>query len=92
MDALPDTDAPLAVVGDTRLMLHIKVDIAAELARLEKESARVAGEVEKARTKLDNPGFVERAPAAVVAQERERLASFEATLAQLHGQLEKLRA
>ncbi len=89
--ALPDTEAPTAVVGDTRLMLHIKVDVTEELARLEKESARIAGEVAKARTKLGNPGFVERAPAAVVAQEKERLASFEATLAQLRGQLEKLR-
>ncbi len=92
VDALPDTEAPTAMVGETRLMLHIKVDVAEELARLEKESARIAGEVAKARTKLGNPGFVERAPAAVVAQEKERLASFEATLAQLRGQLEKLRA
>jgi valyl-tRNA synthetase len=91
VDAFPDTDAPTAVVGETRLMLHIKVDPADELARLQKESARVEGELAKARTKLDNPGFVERAPAAVVAQERERLASFEATLDQLRGQLEKLR-
>jgi valyl-tRNA synthetase len=72
-------------------MLHVKVDVAGEIARLEKEIGRVAGEVAKARAKLDNPGFVERAPAAVVAQERERLASFEATLDQLRGQLEKLR-
>ncbi len=92
VDALPDTEAPTAMVGETRLMLHIKVDVAEELARLEKESARIAGEVAKARTKLGNPGFVERAPAAVVAQEKERLASFEATLAQLRSQLEKLRA
>jgi valyl-tRNA synthetase len=80
------------MVGDSRLMLHIKVDVTEELARLEKESARIAGEIAKARTKLGNPGFVERAPAAVVAQEKERLASFEATLNQLRGQLEKLRA
>jgi valyl-tRNA synthetase len=92
VSALPDTEAPTAVVGDTRLMLHVKVDVAGEIARLEKEIARVAGEVAKARAKLDNPGFVERAPAAVVAQERERLASFDATLDQLRGQLEKLRA
>jgi valyl-tRNA synthetase len=90
VDAFPDTEAPTAVVGETRLMLHIKVDLADELARLEKERARVEGEVAKARTKLGNPGFVERAPAAVVAQERERLASFEATLDKLRGQLEKL--
>jgi valyl-tRNA synthetase len=91
VDALPDTEAPTAVVGDTRLMLHIKVDVAGEIARLEKEIARISGEVAKARTKLGNSGFVERAPAAVVAQERERLASFEATLEQLREQLERLR-
>jgi valyl-tRNA synthetase len=91
-EALPDTEAPTAVVGDTRLMLHIKVDVAGEIARLEKEIARVAGEVAKARAKLDNSGFVERAPPAVVAQEKERLASFEATLSQLRSQLDKLRA
>ena len=92
VNALPDTEAPTAVVGDTRLMLHIKVDVAGEIARLEKEIARVAGEVAKARAKLDNSGFVERAPPAVVAQEKERLASFEATLGQLRSQLDKLRA
>jgi valyl-tRNA synthetase len=90
VDAFPDTDAPTAVVGDTHLMLHIKVDPADELARLQKETARFEGEVAKARAKLGNPGFIERAPAAVVAQERERLASFEATLDQLRAQVDKL--
>jgi valyl-tRNA synthetase len=90
VDAFPDTEAPTAVVGNTRLMLHIKVDLAEELARLEKEHARIEGEVAKAKTKLGNSGFVERAPAAVVAQERERLAAFQATLDKLRGQLEKL--
>jgi len=91
VDTLPDTDAPTAVVGDTRLMLEIKVDVAGERARLEKEIARIAGEVAKAHTKLGNASFVERAPAAVVSQERERLALFETTLDQLSEQLEKLR-
>jgi len=90
--ALPQAEAPTAVVGETQLMLHIRIDVAGELARLEKESARVASEVAKARTKLGNASFVERAPAAVVAQERERLAAYEATLEQLRGQLDRLRA
>jgi len=90
VDGLPDNDAPTAVVGETRLMLEIKVDRAEERVRLEKEIARVEAEGNKARTKLGNAGFVERAPAAVVAQERERLAVFEATLDKLRNQLEKL--
>jgi len=72
-------------------MLNVKIDIAAERARLQKEIARVEGEIVKANAKLSNPNFVERAPAAVVTQERERLATFLATLQQLKDQLGKLK-
>jgi valyl-tRNA synthetase len=88
--ALPDSPSPVAVVGEARLMLYKEVDPAAERDRLQKESARLAAEIGKAKTKLGNPSFVERAPAPVVAQERERLAGFEATLAKVNAQLEKL--
>jgi len=89
---LPPSDSPVAVVGPHRLMPHVEVDPQAERARLGKETARLAGEIAKARSKLGNAAFVERAPAAVVAQERERLAAFEATLHKLNAQLEKLAA
>jgi valyl-tRNA synthetase len=72
-------------------MPHIEVDPAKERERLAKEVARLSGEVAKAKTQLANPSFVERAPAAVVQQMRERVAGFEATLAKLSAQLEKLR-
>jgi valyl-tRNA synthetase len=87
---LPDSNAPVAVVGDARLMLHKEVDPAAERTRLAKEAARVDGEIAKAKAKLGNASFVERAPANVVEQERKRLADFEASLLKLREQLGKL--
>jgi valyl-tRNA synthetase len=89
-DPLPDYPSPVAVIGDARVMLHKPVDPAAELERISKEIARIAGEIEKCKAKLANASFVERAPAQIVAQERKRLADFEATLAKLQDQLKKL--
>jgi valyl-tRNA synthetase len=87
---LPAADAPVAVVGDMRLMLRIEVDKDAERARLSKEIARLEGEIARAQGKLANPSFVDRAPAAVVEQEKERVAGFGATLEKLKAQLAKL--
>ncbi len=91
VDTLPDSQAPVAVCGDIRLMLDVQIDIAAERARIEREIARLAGERDKALAKLGNASFVDRAPPKVVAQERERLAGFESTLAEMRSQLDKLR-
>jgi valyl-tRNA synthetase len=90
VQTLPDSPAPVAVVGEARLMLYKAVDPALERERLHKESARLVAEIGKAKGKLANASFVERAPAKVVEQERERLAGFEATLAKLSAQLAKL--
>ena len=88
--ALPPMDAPVLIVGDWRLVLKVEIDVAQERARLEKEIARLEVEIAKAQAKLANRNFVERAPAPVVAQEKQRLASHTATLAQLQAQLSKL--
>jgi len=87
---LPDSPAPVAVVGEARLMLYKAVDPALERDRLQKESTRLALEISKAKVQLGNQAFVDRAPAKVVEQMRERLAGFEATLAKVNAQLEKL--
>ncbi len=90
VDVLPVADAPVAVVGECRLMLKIEIDKAAERERLQKEIARLEGEIAKAEGKLANAGFVARAPAQVVAQEKERLVAFATTLENLKPQLAKL--
>ncbi|RVU46392.1 valine--tRNA ligase [Rubrivivax rivuli] len=82
--------APVAVNGELRLALHVQIDVEAEIARQEKEVARLRGEISKADAKLGNESFVARAPAAVVEQERARLADFRQALARLEEQLARL--
>jgi valyl-tRNA synthetase len=82
--------APVAVVGEARLCLHMEIDVAAEKARLSKEVARIEGEIAKANSKLSNEAFVAKAPAAVLEQEKKRVADFSATLARLRDQLARL--
>jgi valyl-tRNA synthetase len=89
-DGLPHAEAPVAIVGEFRLMLRIEVNITAERERLTREILRTEDEIAKAEIKLANARFLERAPAKVVEQEKERFAGFSATLKKLKEQLQKL--
>ncbi len=91
VDDMPaDAMAPVAVAGETRLMLKVEIDVAAERERLKKEIEKLEKQIAIAQGKLSNEGFVARAPAAVVEQEKQRVADFTATLEQLKPQLAKL--
>ena len=84
--------APVVLVGETRLLLEVEVDIAAERIRLGKEISRLESEIMKATAKLSNPSFVDRAPPEVVAQENKRLNEFNTLLDKLRTQLERLQS
>jgi valyl-tRNA synthetase len=82
--------SPVMVHGAIRMALHVEIDVAAERMRLQKEIARLEGEIAKAHAKLSNESFVSRAPVAVVAQEKQRIADFTAKRNQLQEQLQRL--
>jgi len=88
---LPEGDAAVAVGGGARVMLKVEIDVAAECERLSKEIAKLEIEIDKATTKLGNASFADRAPPAVVAQERERLAGFESKVVSMRAQFKKLK-
>ena len=75
---------PVAVtpLGDLFLAI-VAVDKTTERDRLDKEIAKTEAELQTVESKLKNKSFVERAPAAVVEEHRQRLKDFSAQLAKL---------
>ncbi len=84
--------AATALIDELRLLVPMKgmIDVDAERTRLGKQLDKVQADLARARSKLDNPNFVNNAPADVVTQEKQRAADFERQIAQLSEQLEKL--
>ncbi|HMS26632.1 MAG TPA: valine--tRNA ligase [Burkholderiaceae bacterium] len=82
--------APVSVVGETRVCLHMEVDVAAEKQRIGKEITRLEGDIARINVKLSNEAFVAKAPAAVIELERSRIAQNTATLTKLQAQLQRL--
>ncbi len=81
-----------ALVGTMTLGVPLAglIDVSAELARLDKEITRLSQEVARVEAKLSNESFVARAPADVVAKEREKITDNQRAQASLAAQREKI--
>ena len=79
------TPAALTPLGQLFLPLEGLIDLEAERQRLGKEIAKIEAELVTVRKKLANRDFVANAPAAVVAEHRQREADFAERLGQLQG-------
>jgi valyl-tRNA synthetase len=87
-------ESAMALVGEMKILIPMAglIDKDAELKRLDKEIARLTDDVARTESKLANPSFVDRAPAAVVQKERDKLADSATAIANLRAQRERIAA
>jgi valyl-tRNA synthetase len=74
---------PVAAIGPVRVLASDQLDAGAVAVRLDKRREELRAEVERAERKLGNEGFVAKAPAEVVEEERGKLERYRAELAEL---------
>lgn len=92
-----DKELPLSsssMVGQLKVLVPMKglIDPTAELNRLAKAQEKLTKQAESLRSKLSNESFVSKAPANVVETEKAKLAEMDSQLAQMHKQIEQLKA
>ncbi|MFV7769109.1 valine--tRNA ligase [Shewanella marisflavi] len=96
MTILADGDtAPMSttqLVGEMELLIPMAglIDVAAEMARIDKQLEKLAGEAKRIEGKLNNQGFVAKAPEAVIEKERAKLAEFQRDMDKLSEQKSEL--
>jgi valyl-tRNA synthetase len=76
---------PLATIGGVRILQNSEVDAEAFIARVDARREELRKEVARGEKKLSNKGFVEKAPAEVVQEEREKLDGYRRELENLGG-------
>jgi valyl-tRNA synthetase len=86
-------ESATALVSELTILVPLAglIDVAAEIDRLGKRVAKAKDDLGKIMKKLSNENFVKNAPPEVVAQDRERAAELERTIASLEAQLTRLR-
>ncbi len=88
----PGNEAVVLVLSNTEVVLPLRgmVDIEVEKGKLQKEISSGEAEAERLQKKLADEAFVSRAPATIVAKEKQRLADSNEKLARLKERLSKL--
>ncbi|MDR3438230.1 valine--tRNA ligase [Telmatospirillum sp.] len=92
VDTVATKGAVQVVVDEATILLPLAdvIDLAQEKARLNKEIAKLSGDIEKVEKKLGNESFVAKAPPEVVAEQRERLSEWGAARFKLTEALERI--
>ena len=85
-------EAAIALVGDLKILVPMAglIDKQAELDRLSKEISKIEANLPRIEGKLNNPKFVDKAPATVIEKERTKLAGFRSQLEKLLEQKAKI--
>ena len=95
VDAVPENaDSMVSIVtpgAQVYMPMGELIDFEKERARLEKEKAKVEDDIAFVMKKLDNPGFVAKAPEKVVAAERDKVAKYQELLEKIEASLSALR-
>ena len=85
--------AATALVGELEILVPMAdlIDKDAELARLGREVEKLEKDVARIQGKLGNTSFVDKAPAAVVEKEREKMQAQQQALDKLQEQAQRIR-
>ena len=91
-DFMPPKGTPMVsnALGELFLPLEGLMDVEAEKARLKKEKEKCEAEIAKVEQKLANPNFAQKVPANVLEEHSQRLADWQAKLAQVKAALAAL--
>ena len=82
------------IAGDIELCIPLAglIDVEQEVARISKRIEQLTKEIARIEGKLGNPNFADKAPAEVVAKEKEKLSAYQTELGKMLEQLESVKA
>lgn len=86
-------EAMSAVISGAEVLMPLAglINVADEIVRLEKEAAKLVGEVKRVEGKLNNAGFVAKAPEQVIAAERQKGEDYKQQLEAVNKRIQELK-